>query len=118
MVVLVANLAVSIKSLKEVAESPACAIVRRLDADELALALLSVTSQMELRAAEAASRERVRALEQKADILFQNSPNAMLVMDARSGRIRAFNQRAFEAFGYTRNELFSMPFRFLFPESA
>src|SRR5690606_28200914 len=111
-------LAVPIESLKVAAQSAACMIVRRLDAAEIAFSLLSATNQLALRESEAACRVRVRSLEQKADILFQNSPNIMLVLDARTGLIKAFNQRAFEAFGYTRSELSGMPFRFLFPESA
>jgi two-component system cell cycle sensor histidine kinase/response regulator CckA len=118
MVILIASLAVPAEQLKEAALSPSCVILHRLDAEEIALALLAATGKMTLRESEAACRERVRALEQKADILFQNSPNAMFVLDARTGRIRAFNQKAFESFGYTRNELTNMMFRFLFPESA
>ncbi len=118
MVVMVAGLATPADSLREVAASAACLIVRRLDASEIALSIVSAASQFDLRESEIACRGRVRALEQKVDILFQNSPNPMMVLDARSGKIKAFNQRAFEVFGYTRNELSSMPFRFLFPESA
>jgi PAS domain S-box-containing protein len=118
MVVLIASLSVPSKHLKEAAQSPSCVVLHRLDADELAVGLLAASGKHALRESEASCRERVRALDQKADILFQNSPHPMFVLDARSGRIRAFNLRAFEAFGYTRNELANMPFRFLFPESA
>jgi formate hydrogenlyase transcriptional activator len=61
------------------------------------------------------AEEALRRSEQSSRLLFESSPDAILVCDSE-GRIRDLNARATALFGYQREELLGHPVEVLIPE--
>jgi PAS domain S-box-containing protein len=64
-----------------------------------------------------ASELRLRKSEEKYKFLFDNGPNPLFVIDSRRLSILDVNNRAMEAYGYTRNEFLNMRFQDLAAEN-
>jgi PAS domain S-box-containing protein len=54
--------------------------------------------------------EQYKKSEEKYRSLFDNDPNPIFIIDSKSLRILDVNRRAKDCYGYSRNELFGMPF--------
>jgi PAS domain S-box-containing protein len=69
----------------------------RIDLSRLVIAIVDITGQKRAEASLRESEERYRAL-------FEQAADSIVLIDAETGRLTAFNDRACENLGYTREE--------------